>query len=66
MVVNKGKQKEEVIQDKEVFLYKPYTMSLELSRPTTPEPKEEVNNLEKVLANTILFLLLAYYYIIQT
>jgi len=40
--------KEEVVQDKEVFLYKLYAISLETSRPTTSEPillKEEFNNL---------------------
>jgi len=38
MVVNKGKQKEGVVQDKRVFLYKPYAISLEPSKPTILEP----------------------------
>ena len=52
MVVNKGKQKEEVVQDEEVFLYKPYAISLELSRPIILKPIfliEEVDNLERAL-----------------
>jgi len=68
MVVDK--EKEEVIQDKEVFLYKPYTISSEPNRPTIPKSillKEQVNNLEKVLkilqspTNTISFLPPAHY-----
>jgi len=50
--MDKEKQIEDVVQDKEVFLYKPYNVSSKPSRPKTPEPvsiQEEVNNLEKVL-----------------
>ena len=50
--IDKGKQKEGVVQDKEVFLYKPYNTSSKPSRPKIPEPvfiQEEVNNLEKAL-----------------
>jgi len=32
IIVEKGKQKEDRIQDKEVFLYKPYNISLKSSR----------------------------------
>ena len=54
MSVDKGKQKEGVIQDEEVFLHKTYVLSLEPSRLLTLEPillKEEVDNLEKALKN---------------
>ena len=70
MVVNKGKQKEKVVQDEEVFLYKPYAISLELSRPIILKPIfliEEVDNLERALKilqspiKTIPFLSLAHY-----
>jgi len=53
MNINKGKQKEGVIQDEDIFLYKPYTTSSsKYSRSKIPEPifiQEEVNNLEKAL-----------------
>ena len=52
MDINKGKQEEGVIQDKKVFLYKPYNISSEEILQKTPEPifiQEEVNNLEKIL-----------------
>ena len=52
MVVNKEKQKEGVVQDEEVFLYKPYAISLESSRPTILKPillLEEFDNLERAL-----------------
>jgi len=39
MVVNKGKQKEDRVQDEEVFLYKSYDISSKSSRPKTPEHK---------------------------
>jgi len=64
------KTKKEVVQNKEVFLYKLYAISLEPSRPTTLKPillKEEINNLEKLLKTlqflikTILFLLPTHY-----
>ena len=64
MIVDKGKQKENRIQDKEVFLYKPYNISSKSSRPKTPELTfihDEVNNLEKTMkmlqapVKTILF-----------
>ena len=70
MVIDKEKQKEEVIQDKEVLLYKSYAILLESNRPTTSESillQKEINNLEKALnmvqspTKTILFLLPAYY-----
>lgn len=38
MVIDKGKQKEGVVQDKEVFLYKPYNISSEFDKWKTPEP----------------------------
>jgi len=52
MVIEKEKQKDKVIQDKEVFLYKLYAISSEPSRLPTLEPillKEEVDLLEKIL-----------------
>ena len=50
-MINK-KQKKEVVQNKEVFLYKLYAISLKPSRLTTLKLillKEEINNLEKLL-----------------
>jgi len=47
MVNKKGKQQ---VQDKEVFLYKPYDVSL--PRPKTQEPttiQEEIKNLNKYI-----------------
>jgi len=69
MVVDKGKQKEEVIQDKEMFLYKLYTISSEPNRPTTPKHillKEQVNNLENVIGrlNTNNFIFLSFIFLI--
>ena len=70
MIVDKGKQKENKIQDEEIFLYKPYNILSKLSKPKTPKPtfvQDEVNNLEKaikmlqVLVKTILFYPLPYY-----
>ena len=37
MFINKGKQKEDIIQDEEVLLYKPYDIS-SLSSSKTPLP----------------------------
>jgi len=39
MIVNKEKQKEDRVQDKEVFLYKSYDILSKSSRLKTPEPK---------------------------
>ena len=70
MIINKKKQKEEVIQDKEIFLDKLYVILPKSSRPKTSEPiliQEEVDNLEKILkilqslVKTIPFLLPPYY-----
>jgi len=52
IIVNKGKQKEDKIQDEEVFLYKLYNISLKSSKLKTLEPtfiQDEVNNLEKYM-----------------
>jgi len=52
MIVDKGKQKENRIQDKKIFLYKPYSISSELNKPKTPKPtfvQNKVNNLEKYI-----------------
>jgi len=38
MDINKGKQKEDIVQDEEVLLYKPYNISSEDSWPKTLEP----------------------------
>ena len=49
MIVNKGKQKGDRVQDKKVFLYKSYNIS---SKPKMPEPifiQDEVNNLERYM-----------------
>ena len=63
--MNKGKQKEGVVQNEEIFLYKPYNILTKASTLTTSESglmQEEINNLEKVLktlqtpTKTILFL----------
>jgi len=70
MIIDKGKQKEGIVYNEEFFLYKPYAILLEPSRPLTPELillKEEVNNPKKTLKTlqssikTISFLPLAYY-----
>ena len=37
MIIDREKQKEGVVQDKEVFLYKPYIILSELSGLKTPE-----------------------------
>ena len=37
-IVNKEKQKEKRVQDKKVFLYKPYDISSKSSKPKMPEP----------------------------
>ena len=63
------KEKEEVVQDKEVFLYILYAILLELSKLTTLALilLKEIDNLERVLKTlqspmkTTLFLSLAYY-----
>ena len=50
MVVDKGKQKEDWIQEEEVFLYKLYNISLKSSKPKTLKPtfiQDKINNLEK-------------------
>jgi len=52
MVVNKGKQKENRIQDEEIFLYKPYNILSKFSKPKTLEPnfvQDKVNYLEKTM-----------------
>ena len=52
MIVNKGKQKEDKVQDKKVFLYKLYNISLKSNKPKTSEPKfvqDKVTNLEKAI-----------------
>jgi len=50
MIVDKEKQKEDRVQ--EIFLYKPYDILLELSKPKMPKLiffQDEVNNLEKYM-----------------
>jgi len=52
MIVNKEKQKEDWVQDKEVFLYKPHDILSKFSRPKTLEPmfiQDKINNLEKYM-----------------
>ena len=52
MDINKEKQKEGIVQDEEMFLYKPYNISSEKSQSKMPEPifiQEKVNNLKKIL-----------------
>jgi len=52
MNINKEKQKEGIVQDEEVFLYKPYNISSESSKQEIPEPifiQDKINNLEKAL-----------------
>lgn len=70
MVINKEKQKEDIIQDEEVFIYKPYDISSKPSRSKTSESifiQEKAKILEKVLkmlqspTKIILFLLLSHY-----
>ena len=64
MDINKEKQKEDIVQDEEVFLYKLYNISSKESQPKIPELifiQEKINNLEKTLkilqspVKTILF-----------
>ena len=50
ITVNKGKQQENQVQGKEVFLYKSYNTSSKSSKPITPELifiQDKVNNLDK-------------------
>ena len=50
--VNKRKQNEERVQNKQVFLYKPYDISAKSSRAKMPELtfiQDEVNNLNKFM-----------------
>jgi len=52
IIVNKGKQKENKVQDEEVFLYKPYNISSKSSRLKTSKPKfiqDKIINLEKAM-----------------
>jgi len=52
MVIDKGKQKEDVVQDEEVFLYKPYDILSEFNKQKTSEYifiQEEIDNLENAL-----------------
>ena len=53
MTIDKGKQKESTVQDKEVLLYKLYNISTssssETSFPDIQIIQDEINNLEKVL-----------------
>lgn len=74
IIINKEEQREDIIQDEEVFLYKLYAISLESSKPKTPELifiQEEVYNLKKTLktlqslTKTISFLLPSHYKTIQ-
>ena len=70
MIIDKGKQKENQVQDKEVFLYKPYDISLKSSKSKILKPtfvQDKVNNLEKYMkflqapVKTTLFYPLLYY-----
>jgi len=53
MNINKEKQREDIVQDKEVFLYKPYNISsssLSLSKILPPDGQilqDKINNLKK-------------------
>ena len=50
MVVNKEKQKKDQVQEKEVFLYKPYNILSKSSKLKTLEPmfiQDKVDNLDK-------------------
>ena len=53
MTIDKGKQKESTVQDKEVLLYKLYNISTssssETSFPDIQIIQDEINNLEKIL-----------------
>jgi len=52
MVVDKGKQKKEWIQEEEVLLYKPYDILSKSSKPKTLEPtfiQDKINNLKKYM-----------------
>ena len=70
IIVDKEKQKEGVVQNEEIFLYKLYTILLETSKSKTPKLvfiQDEINNLEKILnilqslIEIILFFLLSHY-----
>ena len=50
--MDKGKEKKSVIQDEEIFLYKPYTISSKPERPKTSTSvfiTNKINNLKMVL-----------------
>ena len=52
ITVDKGKQQENQVQDEEILLYKPYDISLKLSKLKISNPifvQNEVNNLEKYM-----------------
>ena len=52
MIVNKEKQKEDRVQNEEIFLYKPYDILFKSSKSKTSKPKfiqDKVNNLEKTM-----------------
>ena len=52
MIIDKRKKKEDRVQDKEVFLYKPYDISLKSSWSKTLKLifiQDKVNNLEKYM-----------------
>jgi len=56
MIINEGKQKEGVLQNEEVFLYKPYNISSESDKQKTPECvfiQEEIDNLLEKIENEI-------------
>ena len=52
MIVDKGKQQENQVQDKKVLLYKLYNISLKSSKPKTPELtfiQNEIKDLDKYI-----------------
>jgi len=68
MIVDKEKQQEKQMQDKEVFLYKFYNIPLHKSKtPKTTSIQDEIKNLDKYMkymqlsVKTMLFYLLPHY-----
>jgi len=53
MIIDKGKQKEDIVQDEEVLLYKPYDISTssssEMSFLDIQMIQNKISNLEKAL-----------------
>lgn len=54
IIVNKGKQKEDRIQDEEIFLSKPYNILSKSSKPKTSEPTFSYEDITSTSKNHII------------